>query len=276
MTSRPRLGVVLRPQIAPERLREAVRRCDAAGVDDVWLWEDCFLTGGISASASVLAWSDNVRVGLGLMPVPFRNPALAAMEIAALARLFPGRFAPAVGHGVLDWMSQTGVRAASPLTLLREHAGAVRSLLHGERVTIDGRYVHLDDVALDWPPAGDDVPPLLVGARGDKTLALAGELADGVVLGDGDDDHHDLDGERVAHALRVVLEARAAGPLADQPFEVVAYVGLEPGLDPAERARELASAGATTLAFQPSGDLPDPAAALAAVAAAREATAWSG
>ena len=139
MTGRPRLGVVLRPQIEPERFREAVRRCDAAGVDDVWLWEDCFLTGGIAASTAALAWSDNVRVGLGLMPVPFRNPALAAMEIAAVARLFPGRFAPAVGHGVLDWMSQTGVRAASPLTLLREHASAVRALLHGERVTVDGR-----------------------------------------------------------------------------------------------------------------------------------------
>ena len=271
MTGEPRLGVVLRPQIEPERLREAVRRCDAAGVDDVWLWEDCFLTGGIAASTAALAWSDKVRVGLGLMPVPFRNPALAAMEIAAVARLFPGRFAPAVGHGVLDWMSQTGVRAASPLTLLREHAGAVRALLHGERVTVDGRYVHLDDVALDWPPAADDTPPLLFGARGDKTLALAGELADGVVLDDGDDDHQDLDGERLARAVGVALEARAAGALSDKPFEVVAYVGL--GADPAERARELVAAGATTLAFQPTGDAPDPAEALAAVAAAREATA---
>ena len=274
MTSQPRLGVVLRPQIEPERLREAVRRCDAAGLDDVWLWEDCFLTGGIAASTAALAWSDNVRVGLGLMPVPFRNPALAAMEIAAVARLFPGRFAPAVGHGVLDWMSQTGVRAASPLTLLREHAGALRSLLHGERVTVDGRYIHLDDVALDWPPAGDDIPPLLFGARGDKTLALAGELADGVVLDDGDDDYQDLDGERLARAVGIALEARATGPLAGKPFEVVAYVGL--GGDPAERARALVSAGATTLAFQPTGDSPDPAEALAAVAAAREATAWSG
>ncbi len=274
MTSRPRLGVVLRPQIAPERLREAVRRCDAAGVDDVWLWEDCFLTGGIAASASALAWSDNLRVGLGLMPVPFRNPALAAMEIAALARFFPGRFAPAVGHGVLDWMSQTGVRAASPLTLLREHAGAVRSLLHGERVTIDGRYVHLDDVALDWPPAGTACRRCSSAPAATRPWPWPASSPTAWCSTTATTTHQDLSGERVARSLGIVLEARAAGPLADRPFEVVAYVGLDG--DPATRARELVAAGATTLAFQPTGEDPDPAPALAAVAAAREATAQAG
>ena len=50
----------------------------------------------------------SVRVGIGLLPVPLRNLALAAMEIATLARLFPDRFVPAIGHGVLDWMGQVG------------------------------------------------------------------------------------------------------------------------------------------------------------------------
>src|SRR2546423_1883665 len=50
----------------------------------------------------------------------------------------------------------------------------------GQTVRAGGQYVRLDGVALDWPPAA--VPPLLVGARGPRTLALAGELADGVVL----------------------------------------------------------------------------------------------
>jgi alkanesulfonate monooxygenase SsuD/methylene tetrahydromethanopterin reductase-like flavin-dependent oxidoreductase (luciferase family) len=265
----PRLGVVLRPDIAPEGLREAVQRCDAAGVDDVWLWEDCFQHGGVATSAAALAWSTQARIGLGLMPVPFRNPALAAMEIASLARIFPGRYAPTVGHGVLDWMGQTGVRAASPLTLLREHATAVRALLHGENVTTDGRYVHLDAVALDWPPA--DPPPLLFGARGDKTLALAGELADGMVLDDGSDDHRDLTGERLVRCRGIALEARAQGQLADEPFDVVAYVGIGPDVDPVARALELAEAGATTVVFQPDAHEPDPGPALAAVAAARSA-----
>src|SRR5713101_5199800 len=163
----PRVGIVFRPQLPPERLRDFVASAEAAGLDDVWLWEDCFLEGGLTSAAAALAWSDSVRVGLGLMPVPLRNPALASMEIATLARLFPGRFVPAAGHGVTRWMSQVGAHAASPMTLLSEWVSATRALLNAETVTVNGVYVRLDEVSLDWPPTS--VPHLLVGARGQKT-----------------------------------------------------------------------------------------------------------
>ena len=132
----PRVGIVFRPQLPPERLREFVISAETAGLDDLWMWEDCFLEGGLTTATAALAWSSSLRIGLGLMPVPLRNPALAAMEIATLARLFPGRFVPAVGHGVLPWMEQVGARASSPMTLLREWVTATRSLLSGEVVTV--------------------------------------------------------------------------------------------------------------------------------------------
>ena len=50
-------------------------------------------------------------------------------------------------------------------------------------MTTHGRYVQLDEVALDWPPAV--VPPLLVGGIRPRTVALAGELADGVIISGG-------------------------------------------------------------------------------------------
>ena len=163
------VGVVFRPQQPPEDLKAVVRAVDEAGVPELWLWEDCFLEGGLTTATAALAWSQRVRVGVGLMPVPLRNPALVAMEIATIARLFPDRFVPAIGHGVLDWMAQVGARAESPMTLLREHTTAVRDLLDGRRVEVEGRYVRLDGVALDWPPVTR--PPLLVGARGDRRSA---------------------------------------------------------------------------------------------------------
>src|SRR5690349_11479422 len=110
------LGAVLLPQNPPEHLRTLARAADAAGLEELWLWEDCFLSGGVSSAAAALAWTENVKVGIGIMPVPFRNVALAAMEIASLRRMFGDRALPGIGHGIQDWMGQVGARPASPLT----------------------------------------------------------------------------------------------------------------------------------------------------------------
>jgi alkanesulfonate monooxygenase SsuD/methylene tetrahydromethanopterin reductase-like flavin-dependent oxidoreductase (luciferase family) len=258
MPGAPRLGVVFRPQLPPEELRTFVTLADEAGLDDVWLWEDCFLEGGLAASTAALSWTRSVRVGLGLMPVPFRNPALAAMEVATLARLFPGRFVPAAGHGVLEWMDQVGARAASPSTLLREWVTAVRALLAGETVTTSGSYVRLSGVALDWPPAV--VPPLLVGARGPRTIALAGECADGIVLDAGNDP--DTVRSAVAHAAaagphEVVTYLPAGTSAAPIEAEQAAYGRPTEGIavgtpaDVAAVVHRFADAGATTVVLQP-------------------------
>jgi len=278
----PRVGVVFRPQLPPERLREFVTQAGEAGLDDVWLWEDCFLEGGLTSAAAALAWTGSLRVGLGLMPVPLRNPALAAMEIATLARLFPGRFVPAAGHGVLAWMNQVGAGAASPMTLLREWVTATRALLHGQTVTVSGQYVRLQDVALDWPPAA--VPPLLVGARGPKTIALAGEIADGLVLDAG----ITPDGVRQAVATAaaprphevVVYLPCGAGPGARERIEAELASSSRPGAgaaavgpaaDVAAAIGSFARAGATTVVLQPAGDDPDVAATIRLAGAARTA-----
>jgi 5,10-methylenetetrahydromethanopterin reductase len=280
-TSRiPRVGILFRPQLPPERLREFVIAAEMAGLDDLWMWEDCFLEGGLTSAAAALAWSSSLRIGLGLMPAPLRNPALAAMEVATLARLFPGRFVPAVGHGVLPWMEQVGARALSPMTLLREWVTATRSLLRGDAVTVSGQYVRLSDVALDWPPA--TVPPLLVGARGPKTLALAGELADGLVL----------DAGTSPPGVRQAVDRAAAR----RPQEVVVYVLCGAGVGSTERieaeltksseplssraavgspeevaetVRSFTSAGATTVVLQPTAEDPDVAATIRLAAAAK-------
>jgi len=178
--TRPRVGTVFIPTWAPEHLKPVARAAEDAGLDELWIWEDCFKESGPASAAAALAFTDHISVGIGLMPAPLRNVATAAMEIATLERLFPGRFIPVVGHGVQGWMGQIGGRVESPLTLLREYATALRRLLDGESVTVDGRYVHLDDVSLRWPSATPS--RLLLGGEGPKTLALAAELGDGTMF----------------------------------------------------------------------------------------------
>ena len=248
------IGVTFRPQLPPEELRAVVQAVEAAGAHELWLWEDCFLEGGLTTAVAALAWSERIRVGVGVLPVPMRNPAVAAMEAATVERLFPGRFVLGLGHGVQEWMHQIGAGVESPMTLLREHVTAVRDLLAGRTVDVAGRYVRLADVTLDWPPA--EPPQLVVAGRGPRTVSLAGELADGVVL----DGEGTLDDVRRARVL--VDEARAA---AGRPGRgrVVAYAPVETrGPELARRVRDLvaalADAGADTVVLEAPGDAPDP------------------
>jgi len=174
------LGFVIRPEHPPEELPALAARVEAAGYDELWLWEDCFFAGGVAATGAALAHTERIRVGLGIMPAPVRNPAFAAMEIAALARLYPGRVTAGIGHGVTGWMRQIGAKPESQLAMLEETLTAVRALLAGEEVHVDGRYVRLDGVRLDHPPA--EVPPVYAGVRRARSLAVSGRAADGTIL----------------------------------------------------------------------------------------------
>lgn len=265
------LGAVFRPQLPPERLRGVVRTAEESGLDQLWVWEDCFLESGIATVAAALAWTERLRVGVGLLPVPLRNVALTAMETATLHRLFPDRAMIALGHGVQDWMGQVGARAESPVTLLREYVLAMRALLTGERVTTEGRYVKLRDVALDWPPPV--APPVFAGATGPRSIRLCGEVADGTVLTAATTP----DGLRRARQL--IDEGRAAAGRTEH-HPVVVYLLTATGDGAAQRiaadaeaaeagvagdaeqvaaaVHRLAAAGADTVVLQPTADEPDP------------------
>jgi len=246
------LGVVFRPQLPPERLRSVAESAEAAGVAQLWLWEDSFFEGGIASAAAALAWTSRLQVGIGLLPVPLRNPALTAMEIATVTRLFPDRFLPGLGHGVIPWMVQAGAAVASPMTLLREYTVAVRALLVGERVSTDGRYVRLDGVALEWPP--ESPPPLFVGGHGPKTVRLAGELGDGLLLGS-------------VESLDEVRAARAAvdAVRGDRPFQVVLNLPIDDVGAMADQVAAATAAGADVIVLEPPEDAPDPMPLIAAL-----------
>lgn len=222
-----RVGAIFCPYPQPpENLRAAAIAAEASGVAELWLWEDCFLSSAFAAAAAALAWTDRLRVGIGISPMPLRNVAVTAMEIATIERMFPGRLLPGVGHGVLPWMGQVGARVASPLTLMREYVPALRGLLARETLDVDGRYVALSDVSLDWPPAAP--PRVYAAAEGPKTLVLSGEVADGTVL----DSRHTV-GE-IATAVEAIRSGRASAGRDGSP-DVVMYLLTAFGADAESR-----------------------------------------
>jgi len=225
------VGVVFTPTRPPEQIRDYVVEAERLGLDEVLFFEDCFRESGMAAAIAALAWTERIRVGIGVLPMPFRNVALLAMEVATVERLFPGRFHLGVGHGVQDWMGQVGARVASPLTLMREYVTALRGLLAGEELTVDGRYVKLDKVKLDWPPA----TPVAVHAAGEgpKTLVATGEVADGTILTNG------TSPDMAAQGVALATEGReAAGRDGEQQFSILIMTAFGEGSD-ARLAAEL-------------------------------------
>ncbi len=175
----PTLGVIFLPSFPPETLADYARRAEAAGFDELWLWDDCFLAGAFTAASIALSATHTLKVGVGLFPATVYHPLFSAMEITTLARAFPDRFLPGYGYGVDAWMKQ--IHAPKPtLTVLEETVNTIRRLLAGEKVTFHGEQVNLDDVQMQLTAA--TVPPLYVGAMREKTLRLAGRVGDGTIL----------------------------------------------------------------------------------------------
>ncbi|MFE2351024.1 MULTISPECIES: LLM class flavin-dependent oxidoreductase [Kitasatospora] len=176
-----RVGVMLPRDLPVRQLLPYARRAEQAGFDELWVVEDLGWRGGIAQAGSVLAATERITVGIGILPAGARNVCFAAMELATLAQLHPGRLTAGVGHGMRDWMEQAGgAWPASPLTLLREYTTALRALLRGEDGPADGRYVRCAGVRLTETP--DVVPPVVLGVRGPRSQAVAGESADGLLL----------------------------------------------------------------------------------------------
>jgi alkanesulfonate monooxygenase SsuD/methylene tetrahydromethanopterin reductase-like flavin-dependent oxidoreductase (luciferase family) len=270
------IGAVALPSLPPERYLPIARAADTAGLAELWLWEDCFSESGLGAAAALLGATERLRVGIGVLPVPLRNVAITAMELATLDRLFPGRLIVGIGHGVQDWMGQVGARPRSLLTLFREYATALRALLDGEEVTVSGEYVSLDHVRLTWPPSGRT--PIYAGVTGDKSLRLAGEVADGTILVGG------TSPDGVARARRLIEEGVPAERT--ERHRIVQYLPTATGPDAAERmslhrrewkdgstddssavgdagavaevVRRYVAAGADTVVLQPTASDPDP------------------
>jgi hypothetical protein len=122
-------GAVFRPQSPPEQLRGAVEAAEAAGVDELWLWEDCFLEAGLTAAAAALAWSDRITIALaGEVSDGVLLDSVSDPDVVRRARALVGHkrvvayteIEPSLGAGAVhDWIAEL------------EHAGADGVILQG-------------------------------------------------------------------------------------------------------------------------------------------------
>lgn len=149
---------------------EHVRRAEAAGYTDIWSGETQG-PDGFTPLALAAAWTEEVRLGTGVVGVFTRGRALLAQQAAALADASGGRFALGIGASsdriVEGW---NGIPFEKPLSKVEETVDWIKPVLGGERSPEGG-------FKLEAAPA-EPIPLILAALRG-KALRLAVEKADG-------------------------------------------------------------------------------------------------
>jgi 5,10-methylenetetrahydromethanopterin reductase len=174
------VGVFIATATPPDRIAPFAHEAEQLGYSQVWVAEDYFCYGGFTGAALALQATSQVTVGLGVVASVARHPAVTAMEIVTLARAYPGRFLPGIGHGVPFWTDQMGLTARSPLSALTEAVTAIRGLLSGETIDSEGKQFAFHSVSLTHPAQAQ--VPILTGVLGPKSLRLSGQIADGTVM----------------------------------------------------------------------------------------------
>ena len=165
-------GVTLLPN-ALDEFQSWCRTAEASGFDTIGigdsqsLYREVFITSALCAGCT-----EDVTFGPRVINPVTRHPAVAASGAATLAEMAPGRVVLGIGSGD-SAVHNAGVQPAR-MAEMREYTDAVRAMLAQGRAPYHG-----DTTTLSWGPAE---VPVYIAASGPKTLELAGEIADGVII----------------------------------------------------------------------------------------------
>ncbi len=173
-----RMGVYLLAKMSARQAVEAAGIAEELGFDycmvpDEACQRDPWVTLGAIASATS-------RIGLGVCVTnPYtRHPVVSATAACTLAEFVGRPFTLGLGAGGSEIEDFMGLRRTQPASAIREAISIVRTLSRGGSLHFDGQIFHGHGARLEFA-----VPVrVMVTGRGPRTLAVAGELADEVLL----------------------------------------------------------------------------------------------
>jgi 5,10-methylenetetrahydromethanopterin reductase len=186
-----RIGIAFPGQ--PYSLRETIaiaQRAEAAGFESVWVAEDCW-TGrdGISVLSCLALSTRSIRVGSSIVNPYTRHPVLTAMTFHTLSEIAKDRLRIGIASG-LPWkpLVEAQMAAWPPLRAMRESVEMIRTLLSGGTLHFGEERIALGVQRKCFSaPLEPNIGrmPIYMGASGPMMTQLAGEIADGLLLGTG-------------------------------------------------------------------------------------------
>jgi 5,10-methylenetetrahydromethanopterin reductase len=163
--------------------REAVQ-AEARGFTHLWLYDTQMLCADPYPCLALCAANTNtIRLGTNVTNPKSRIAPVTACNFATLNQLAPGRVVMGIGTG--NTARRTLGMPAASLSELRDHVRICRALFEGKTVPYtEGertRMIRFLNPTGGWINIENPIP-IYIAASGPKTLELAGEIGDGVIL----------------------------------------------------------------------------------------------
>ncbi len=176
-------------QAYTDALRE-IELADRLGFHGVWLVEHHLMPGYSHLSkpelvlAALAARTSRLRLGLGVIPLPYHHPLHVAERIGTLDVLSAGRLEVGVGRGFAPQeYAAFGVEMAHSQQLVRESLAILRAAAAGAPFDHAGRHFHLHDARVAPLPLQQPYPPLWTAAVSPDTFEWAAAEGLGVLAG---------------------------------------------------------------------------------------------
>ena len=213
-----------------------VLEAERLGYHSVWTSES-YGSDAITPAAWILARTSKIKVGTGIIQMPARAPAMAAMTAMTLQAMSGDRFILGIGPSgpqvVEGWY---GVPYGKPLTRTREYIDIVRKVLaRQEPLVHDGVHYQIPKTGPGTTGLGKPLKSIL---HGDPSLKIytaaitpngvrtAAEIADGFIPIYMNPEKFEVFGDHLAEGF-----AKAGGGKGLATFDVAPYVNVSIGDD---------------------------------------------
>jgi probable F420-dependent oxidoreductase len=162
------------------------QRAERLGCDGLVVPEAVY--DAIPAATLALAATTRLRVATGVAVAFARSPMLLAQDAWALAELSGGRFELGLGPQVKGNVEKRfGMPWSAPAARMHDYVGALRAVFaawqHAKPLRYESASYTLTRMQPFFAPSklACGEPPIWLGAIGPRMIAVAGELADGVI-----------------------------------------------------------------------------------------------
>jgi alkanesulfonate monooxygenase SsuD/methylene tetrahydromethanopterin reductase-like flavin-dependent oxidoreductase (luciferase family) len=160
---------------------QLARQAEAAGFESLWTNEDIGFD-SLAMLSAISQHTSRIRLGTAIVNVFSRSAMQIAMGAATLDELSGGRaiLGLSVGHHPWNDLGH-GIPLERPLARLREYLTFIRKAVSGQPFRHDGPIFTGVDSRLAFDPVRTSIPIFVAGER-PKIIALAGEIADGLLI----------------------------------------------------------------------------------------------